>query len=564
MLLDNRYNILESLGAGGFGEAFLAEDTQMPSRRRCVIKKLHPQSQDPQVFALIRDRFQREAATLEDLGKHDQIPTLYAYFEEQGHFYLSQELIEGETLTRYMQQYGPQSEAFVRDLLRNLLEVLQFVHSKKIIHRDLNPNNIMVRARDRKPVLIDFGAVKELMSSTFSTAGGVTPSIVIGTPGFMSSEQAAGRPVFSSDLYAVALTAIYMLTGYLPQDLETDYNTGEVLWSHQCPQISPTLTAILKRAIDPNPTQRYSNASQFQAALLQGMVDPQPLDSPPPLDPTTGPPQGGSAQKTVMSPAPTATVKTRAVAAPPASTQGTTQGTTQGSYTAPPPSPPAPKGGDSLKTLVIAASIVGSVLTGFWMLSQSNAPDSVSSGPTASPTPEAPAADPTPPPPDPTPEATPTPTPTPTPPDPTPAPTPTPSTIESAGQSSSEANPYQAQVDAQLEAARLALGLGDYGLSHDNYTSALEGGMTETLTLDLDQGQTYSIVAACDEDCSDLDLVLYDDNGNEIDTDTGTDDFPIVEVAPAWNATFSLEVQMYNCSATTCVYGVGVFSKAAP
>ena len=352
MLLDHRYAVLESLGAGGFGEAFLAEDTQMPSRRRCVIKKLHPQSQDPQVFALIRDRFQREAATLEDLGKHDQIPTLYAYFEEQGHFYLSQELIAGETLTQYMQQHGPQSEAFVRDLLRNLLEVLQFVHSKKIIHRDLNPNNIMLRARDRKPVLIDFGAVKELMSSTVSTAGGVTPSIVIGTPGFMSSEQAAGRPVFSSDLYAVALTAIYMLTGRLPQDLETEYNTGEVLWSHHCPQLSPTLTAILKRAIDPNPTQRYSNTSQFQAALLQGMVDPQPLDSPPPLDSTPGTPQGGSAQKTVMSPAPTAPVKTRAVAAPPPSTQGTTQG----SYIAPPPPPPAPKGGGWLKKLVISGS----------------------------------------------------------------------------------------------------------------------------------------------------------------------------------------------------------------
>ena len=548
MLLDHRYEVLESLGAGGFGEAFLAEDTQMPSRRRCVIKKLHPQSQDPQVFALIRDRFQREAATLEDLGKHDQIPTLYAYFEEQGHFYLSQELIAGETLTQYMQQHGPQSEAFVRDLLRNLLEVLQFVHSKKIIHRDLNPNNIMLRARDRKPVLIDFGAVKELMSSTVSTAGGVTPSIVIGTPGFMSSEQAAGRPVFSSDLYAVALTAIYMLTGRLPQDLETEYNTGEVLWSHHCPQLSPTLTAILKRAIDPNPTQRYSNTSQFQAALLQGMVDPQPLDSPPPLDSTPGTPQGGSAQKTVMSPAPTAPVKTRAVAAPPPSTQGTTQG----SYIAPPPPPPAPKGGDWLKTLVIAAAIVGSVLAGFWMLSQSNAPNPTSPNPTASPTPEAtPAADPTPLPPDPTPEATPT-------------PTSTPSPIESAGQSSSSANPYQDQVDAQLEIARLALGLDDYSSSHNNYTSALEGSGTETLTLDLDQGQTYSIVAACDEDCSDLDLVLYDDNGNEIDTDTGTDDFPVVEVTPAWSATFSLEVQMYNCSTTTCVYGVGVLSKAAP
>ncbi|MEB3274267.1 MAG: protein kinase domain-containing protein [Prochlorothrix sp.] len=550
MLLDNRYEVIQSLGSGGFGEAFMAEDTQMPSRRRCVIKKLHPQVQDPSVFNLIRDRFQREAAILEDLGKHDQIPTLYAYFEADGDFYLAQELIEGETLAHYIHTRGPQGESFIRQVLLELLEALIFVHSKNIIHRDINPNNIMIRKRDQKPVLIDFGAVKELMSSTLNTSGTITTSIVIGTPGFMSSEQAAGRPVFSSDLYALVLTAIYALTGQLPQDLGTDYQTGEVQWTHLCPSLSPTLGAIFKRAIDPNPQHRYSTAAHLQAALLQGTVDPvqtAPQVSPASIAPPTAPPVAAAriGSETVIS-ASSPTQKTVVSPNPPASTLGT----------------PGPQG-DWLKTLVIAGSVAGSIILGFWMLANSTSGDSpvVTASPTSPPTPE---PEPTPPP---TPEPTPTPTPEPTPtPPPTPEPTPTPTSglgqIRTDDQGVSQSS-YQQQVEAQLSLARLALGLGDYTPSHDNFSSTLEGGQRETLTVYLEEGQQYSIVGACDEDCSDLDLVLYDDNNNEIDTDTEPDDFPIVEVSPAWSATFSVEVHMYNCSTPNCVYGIGVFSTSA-
>ena len=208
-LLNNRYQVIQVLSAGGFGETFLAEDTYMPSRRRCVIKQLKPIANDPQTYNLIQQRFEREAATLEYLGESsDQIPKLYAYFSENGQFYLVQEWIHGSTLTQTIKGQGPLSEAAVREILLSLLSVLDYVHSKGIIHRDIKPDNILLRHPPTantfshqggivgsQPVLIDFGAVKETIRSVVNTPGYLTKSLVIGTPGYMSSEQADRKSV---------------------------------------------------------------------------------------------------------------------------------------------------------------------------------------------------------------------------------------------------------------------------------------------------------------------------------------------------------------------------------
>src|SRR5919199_2823421 len=148
-LLNNRYRLIRPLGAGGFGETHLAEDTQMPSGRRCVIKQLKPITNDSQIYQLVKERFQREAAILEELGAaNNQIPHLYAYFESNGQFSLVQEWIEGVTLADKVQQDGKLSESSVKEILIGILPVLNYVHGKRIVHRDIKPDNIISRYSD--------------------------------------------------------------------------------------------------------------------------------------------------------------------------------------------------------------------------------------------------------------------------------------------------------------------------------------------------------------------------------------------------------------------------------
>ena len=265
MLINNRYQVIRPLGEGGFGHAYLAEDTQMPSRRKCVIKQLKPITTSPEVYQVVQDRFQREAAILEQLGENNrQIPRLYAYFSENQQFYLVQEWIEGETLEDIV---VPQPESAVLSLLISLLPVLEFVHAQGIIHRDLKPENIILRLGSRQPVLIDFGAVRETMGTVMNSKNHPTSSIVIGTPGYMSAEQAIGRPIPSSDLYSLGLTAIFLLTGQIPQALTTDSATGEIIWQPSAQHVSAGLRAVLDKAVRSHPRDRYANAAEMLSAL---------------------------------------------------------------------------------------------------------------------------------------------------------------------------------------------------------------------------------------------------------------------------------------------------------
>ncbi len=268
IILNNRYQILRELADGGFGKTFLAEDTLMPSGRRCVVKQLKPVNANPQLSQWVKDKFQREAALLEDLGdRNDQIPRLYAYFTENDDFYLVEEWVQGQTLTDKVRQEGILPEAKVKEILGDVLRVLEYIQGKGIIHRDIKPDNIILRFADGKPVLIDFGAVKETMGTVVTSSGRSTSSVIIGTPGYMPSEQSAGRPVFASDLYSLGLSAIYLLTNRQPQELQTDVQMGDIMWQQYAPNISRSLADTIDRAIQPHARDRYLNAKSMLEAL---------------------------------------------------------------------------------------------------------------------------------------------------------------------------------------------------------------------------------------------------------------------------------------------------------
>ena len=280
VLLSNRYRVLKLLGDGGFGKTYLVEDAHMPSGRQCVLKQLKPIEDDPEAGRVVQERFQREAATLEKLGEtHDQIPRLYAYFSQDEQFYLVTEWIEGHTLTQKIQSQGTLLEADVKKMLVDLLGVIAYVHRQGIVHRDIKPDNVILRKQDGKPVLIDFGAVKETMNTQLSLhsqeAGQFEQAhtIVIGTPGYMPAEQMSGHPTYASDLYSLGMTAIYLLTGRIPQELGLNDDTGEWLWRQHVPGISAGFANFLDCAIHRDPRTRFPSADSMLSILNTLIAD---------------------------------------------------------------------------------------------------------------------------------------------------------------------------------------------------------------------------------------------------------------------------------------------------
>lgn len=265
-ILGGRYKIVKVLGAGGFSETYIAEDNQRPGNPLCVVKQLRPANNNPKQLQIARRLFRLEAETLEKLGTHNQIPRLFAYFEEDEEFYLVQELIVGHPLKQELQQGKPILEAAVIQILHDLLQILEFVHSHDVIHRDIKPSNIMRRYSDGKLVLIDFGAVKQVSTELVEHQGQTGFTIGIGTQGYAPNEQFAGRVRFSSDIYAVGMTGIKALTGLEPHELQVDSKTEEFLWSHNA-QVSPYLAAVLSKMVLYDFTQRYQSASEARLAL---------------------------------------------------------------------------------------------------------------------------------------------------------------------------------------------------------------------------------------------------------------------------------------------------------
>ncbi|MBD2436609.1 serine/threonine-protein kinase [Nostoc sp. FACHB-110] len=266
-----RYQILTQLGRGGFGTTFIAQDMQRPGNPKCVVKQFKPLANDPYTLNAAKRFFDLEAATLEMLGKHDQIPQLLAHFAENAEFYLVQEFIPGHDLNAELPPVSAKlTETAVIQLLKEILIVLAFVHQNHVIHRDLKPENIRRRESDGKIVLIDFGAVKQISTQVTNVEGQTSFTVAIGTPGYMPSEQANSNPHFSSDIYAAGIIAIQALTGINPaagtHSVPKNPVSGEIDWREKV-KVSPQFAKVLDKMVRYDFRQRYPNAESVLQAL---------------------------------------------------------------------------------------------------------------------------------------------------------------------------------------------------------------------------------------------------------------------------------------------------------
>jgi serine/threonine protein kinase len=282
-LLAGRYLILKKLGAGGFSETYLARDKYLPRHPVCVVKYLNV-SPDSAISPETAQRlFETEARILDQLGRqHAQIPTLYAYCHEQEQIYQVQEYIDGENLRDWIKQGRRLIGEAAIDLLQSVLPVLEYIHSHRVIHRDIKPSNLIRRRRDGQVVLIDFGAACFLAETDTQTQpdSDDTP-IVIGTPGYMPDEQQLGMSQMNSDLYALGMLTIQLLTGIQPRQFQQDLISGELNWqrhlhkSSEHSTLSAEFIAILERMVRSHPHNRYQSAADVLSDL-QAL----PLDRP--------------------------------------------------------------------------------------------------------------------------------------------------------------------------------------------------------------------------------------------------------------------------------------------
>ena len=271
--LRNRYRPIKSLGSGGFGKTYLAEDIDKLNTQ-CVIKQFAPQITGTNAFQKAKELFLQEAQQLEELGEHSQIPTLLAYFEENSRLYLVQQFIDGENLLQELENQGIFSESKIRALLQDLLTTLEVVHYYKIIHRDIKPENIMRRRSDGKLILIDFGASKQLQ-------GTVKTGTLIGTFGYAPLEQLEQiedcEVCPASDLYSLGATCFHLLTEVHPWNLWKKQGYGWVkTWRlHLKQPVSKELDDILDKLLQEEYQQRYQSAQAVLQDLKNSQLTPK-------------------------------------------------------------------------------------------------------------------------------------------------------------------------------------------------------------------------------------------------------------------------------------------------
>ena len=257
-LLNQRFCIVRELGSGGFATTYLAVDRQSNNQTKCAVKQLQPRFNSQSVWASAKERLATEAMVLQWLGKHPQIPEFIGHFEENQQFYLVLEFIEGEEFEQEIHRQTLNETQSIQFLV-DILEILDSVHRQGIIHRDIKPSNLIRRKQDGKMILIDFGAVKEIGTLAFDTGKQKVQTQIIGTPGYMPPEQNNGKPIYSSDIYALGKTVIFGMTGKSPNEWDMVEPDNIIGWNQKI-AISEAFLNIINRMTADNTAKRYQQA----------------------------------------------------------------------------------------------------------------------------------------------------------------------------------------------------------------------------------------------------------------------------------------------------------------
>jgi formylglycine-generating enzyme required for sulfatase activity len=263
--LKDRYRAQKLLGQGGFGKTFKAIDEDRPGQPLCVIKQFAYSSDNPKHQQMALKLFYEEAKHLQSLGSHPQIPELLAYFDVDGQPYLVQQYIDGQDLEQELATEGAFSHQKIRELLKSLLPVLDFLHnqSKPLIHRDIKPANIIRRRSDQTLILVDFGAAKQATQTMLAKTG-----TTIGSPEFAAPEQTRGKPAFASDIYSLGVSCIHLLTAISPFDL---FDTSQDDWVWRDYLVNNPVDQLLGKVLDQSIVnavgRRYQSAAEMLAAL---------------------------------------------------------------------------------------------------------------------------------------------------------------------------------------------------------------------------------------------------------------------------------------------------------
>ncbi|MBD2464790.1 tetratricopeptide repeat protein [Oscillatoria sp. FACHB-1407] len=286
-LLGGRYQFIKILGSDVLGRTYLVGDTQLSGYPKCVIRHLKLPEQNPRTLRFVLTLLKKKAESLQKFSKHDRIPKILTFFEENNNFYLVEEFIPGQPLTQELAPGHTWTELQATKLLQEMLEILVVVHGWGVVHRNIKPSSWIRRSSDGLLVLAGFGIFREISAqatrSLTSTSGNSTPTTnsIDGASPYTPPDQIQGQLQFNSDLYAVGVIIIQGLTGLttevLSQVLAANPANEQGRSWHSHTQTGRELSLVLDKLVHPDSKQRYQQATEALDDLRSQVLSKQNL-----------------------------------------------------------------------------------------------------------------------------------------------------------------------------------------------------------------------------------------------------------------------------------------------